>query len=69
MTTDWTEINTDVAIQAFRDVERATLLLDRKKAALESSISGGKRINTERYFEATEAIRKEYEKKREEAKL
>lgn len=55
-------INTNTAIDQFREVERARWLLERKEAALEATLTWT--IDRDRYFEVTEEIRRQFEAKR-----
>jgi hypothetical protein len=60
-------IYTQIAINAFREAERVSLLLDQKKKNLDSALNG--RIDTSVYFEETEKIRAQFQEKRERKSL
>lgn len=54
-------INTDMAIHAFREVERVKFLLERKEHALRQAL--GRNIDRKRYVEETNEISAEFEGK------
>lgn len=58
-----------MAVEAFRDVERVQLLLDKKEKVLQEIMSRGLGEHLPEYVRLTEEIRHEYEAKRISAKV
>lgn len=59
----------DLAVTAFRDAEKARLLLDKKERDLREAVVGMTAEEKADYVEMTESILREYEEKREKAGL
>lgn len=59
----------DLAIEAFRDVEKAEFLLERKQRDLFESLVGLSRPEMAEYLVATTEIINEFEEKREKARV
>lgn len=55
---------TDMAIDAFRELERVQFLLERKQYALEQALAAGD-VDLQRYAQESEQIRREFAEKRE----
>jgi len=55
----------EIAVAAFRGLERVELLLDKKRRELRDAVGSVPRARMTEYIEMTEHIRLEYEAKRE----